>query len=408
MIWEIEIAKNGEPTLKLNGNYIYSKYEPFKDAEKWTISEISADYNTYCLIGVGLGYHLKALVTHTKFEQIYVYYFDENELNAFKNVQTDDWWKVDRISFVKNIDSINFSSTTHLLIPNAFVNALEETYPLKNLLETIKINIRTYNKLADTLNDNFYKNIKLNDKSISFGNCIGQSKLACLVSAGPTLDETINWLIEYQSYVDIYVVGAALRKVAEAGIKPTAVITSDAKEETLAQFENVNYAGHLYYLSTANHSVVNQHQGKRTILFQNEFPLAEQYAHKNKAPLLDTGGSVATITFSLLEFLGYRKVILFGQDVGFTGQNTHAKGSTSNKSIMKEKRLLKKIKANNGEMIYTTIMLYTFWQWFKEKFKETKCEVYNTALQGAYIPGTKYIDKAKFEMLIKEESNEIG
>lgn len=408
MQWEIERAKNGDQTLKLNGNYIYSKYAPAQDAEKWIISEIKNVYNTYCLIGLGLGYHLKSLVANTTFEQIYAYYFNEVELNLFKSNQTNDWWKTSRINFVKNIDKINFSSSTHLMIPNAFVNALEKTHPLKNLLETIKINSRTYNKLANVMEDNFHENIQLNDQSIANLESAQQSKLACLVSAGPSLNETIKWLIEFQQDVHIYVVGAALRIVLAAGINPTAVIVSDAKEETLSQFENVNYSGHMYYLSTANHLVVKQHIGNRTILFQNEFLLAEQYAHNHDIPLLETGGSVATITFSLLEFLGYEKVALFGQDLGFTGIETHAEGSSSNQSIMKEKTLLKQIEANSGEMIYTTIMLNAFWQWFKEKFKETKCEVYNTALQGAYIPGTKYIDKAKFEMLIKEESIEIG
>ena len=399
MNWQLDNAKDGNLTLKMNSHYLYSKYYPYKDACKWIRSEVDSTASVYCLIGLGLGYHLKALLELEVKQPIYVYYFEKEEYNLFLENNKDGWWDIPQVKLVHDLKDLNLDGNVQLLILNSIVKAIGIDHPLHSILEVIKINKISYKKASGKMEQNFFKNSKKQNEFLKLQQNT-QMRVACLVAAGPSLNETVSWLATHQQSVDIYVVGAALKVLLQHNIVPKAVVLSDASEETMYQFENVDYSGDLYYLSTANYKTVDMHQGTRIILFQKGYPLAEQYAKEHNLPLVETGGSVGTTTFSLLELLNYSTVVLFGQDLGFSGYVTHAEGSPSKKEITKS-IFLRTIEANDKSDIYTTAMFHSFWYWYKEKMEMTPLKVYNTALKGAKIPNVSYIDYRKFENLIR-------
>lgn len=65
-----ESARNGEPTIKIDGIYLHSPYNPAKEAQEWAarIAEEEPDFlggdAMPTILGFGLGYHLKALLSH--------------------------------------------------------------------------------------------------------------------------------------------------------------------------------------------------------------------------------------------------------------------------------------------------------------------------------------------------------
>ena len=189
--------------------------------------------------------------------------------------------------------------------------------------------------------------------------------------------------------MDIYCVGSALRVLLKYDIFPKAVFITDPLDGIVNQIP-VDYKGQLYFLSTANYKAVNQHRGEKQIIFQEGYKLAEEYAKKHNQPIFQTGGSVATTTFSFIEWLGYEKLYLFGQDLGFPNKQTHAENSTSNKEVGEYQKLIEII-ANDGTIIYTTPNLLTYKRWFDKAFQKTKVCVYNTAAKGAKLSNTTYI-----------------
>lgn len=402
MHWQVYNARNGELTLKLNEKFIYSNYKPYSSAEQWVISEFDQAAPNYLLIGLGLGYHLKAVAKLAVDKQIIVYYFDEEEYELFKTNNTDPWWKVKNIRILNNLEGITLENA-QILLPNVLLNALQKNHPLFNLLEVIKMNQVSFKKNITKMLENFQQNRQLEDKVIKKTN---QVKLACLVAAGPSLNETVTWLKKYEDEIDIFVVGAALKMLLAKDIKPKATILSDANDVTTSQFEGCHYRGELYYLSTANNKSVLLHEGNRFILYQEGYALAEKEAQKRSSPLIETGGSVGTTTFSLLEKLGYKNIVLFGQDLGFAGNHTHATLSTSGRDAS-EDMLLRKIEANDGTEINTTAMLQTFLYWYNEKVKETKVKVFNTATKGAKIFNVPLIDEEEFVRLISYRKGSI-
>ena len=314
----VDTAKNGEKTLKLNGTYLYSRYRPREDAWKWVESEFDSTFNCYLLIGLGLGYHAEKLVELADGKAVYVYYFDQIEYSMTPIHQA-----------VQDIGHVDLTNC-QILIPNVWLKAVG-THPIVPFLEDIKINQMTYKKTAHLLEGNFGRNQRLADFSPFV---IQPKKAAALIASGPSLNETIYWVKSMKEKMDIYVVGSALRIVLAHKIKPTAVIVSDPKP-IMHQLTN-DYNGPLFYLSTANHETVIKHTGPRHLLCQNGYKPAEELAFAYGLPLIETGGSVATAAFSIIEQVNYETLLMFGQDLGLGGTRTHAEDSTSGRNIQKE------------------------------------------------------------------------
>lgn len=398
MKWSLVKAKNEESTLQLNGVAIYSKYRPVEDAKQWINAEYDIKSEQYFMIGLGLGYHLKALVEIARGKRITVYYFEQQELDLFLSQNSNTtWWQQENIQIVHDMKNAMLNTHMQILIPNVWLKAIGEKHPLYNILDIIKNNQIAYKKNAKLMAINFNQNMKLDD-DCNYPE--PTNKEACLVVAGPSLDETIHWLKEQQQHVDIYVVGAVLKKLMVHNIEPTATIISDANDVIVKQLYNCGYAGDLYYLSTANHTAVKTHIGKRYILFQQGYRIAEEVAREKQCRIIETGGSVGTAAFSLLETLGYKVIILFGQDLGFVGNESHTKLAIS--AELKETSKNRKVQANDGNQINTTSNLLAFLYWYNEKMKDTNLKVYNTARMGAKINNVPLINREEFFNLVKK------
>lgn len=382
MEWTIDIAKNREKTLKLNGNHLYSKYRPREDAWKWVESQFDSTFDCYLLIGLGLGYHAEKLVELAAGKAVYVYYFDQIEYSMAPIDQA-----------VQDIGHVDLSHC-QILIPNAWLKAIGN-HPIMPFLEDIKINQITYKKTAHLLERNFEKNQQLGD-FLPFE--IQPKKVAVLIASGPSLNETIHWVNSIKEKTDVYVVGSALKMVLAHQIKPAAVIVSDPKP-IMHQLTN-HYNGPLLYVSTANHETVIKHKGPRHLLCQYGYKRAEELAYIYGLTLIETGGSVATAAFSMIEHLNYETLIMFGQDLGFVGTRTHAEDSTSGRYIQEDLNV-RQVESNGGMLISTTPNLHTYLRWFNRQVPISKMNVYNTAKLGAKIEGAPYVSQHQLIHLLE-------
>lgn len=386
MKWLVEEAKNGQKILKLNDTHIYSQYNPLKAVETYMETEIRTDTTNYILIGVGLGYHLDYLVEKLPNSTIQYLFLDCKEEELYKQYNSKQYIHLSNVQALEN-DAI--SNKAHIILPQTYVRAIEkgDTPELYHFLQDIKIRQVSYKKRENQLLENFKHNTNyfkpLNKP------CINIKRSAALVSAGPSLDETVSFLKIKSCNLDIYCVGSALRVLLKNGIVPKAVIITDSLDGIINQIP-LDFTGDLYFLSTANYKAVQQHIGKKQILFQEGFELAEEFANRYQQPLFSTGGSVATTTFSLIEWLGYKELYLFGQDLSFPSQQTHAKNSTSNREVGAYQKLIEII-SNDGTKVHTTPNLITYKRWFDKAFQKSDIRIYNTAAKGAKLFNTTFI-----------------
>ena len=396
------IAKNGEKAIKINGYSLYSSYNPTQDAMRYISKEMDINASGYILLGLGLGYHLHALIEQNESNKpIISCCFNEQEIELYESNKTLQQVDYSSVTFVNRLQDLVVDETYQIIMPQVWLQIIGELHPLYNILLEIKMKQKTYKKFAGLMEQNFLANVALNEFNLDeMSKSIDLTKIACLVSAGPSLNETVGWLKEYRESTYILCVGAALKVLISNGIKPDAVIITDPSVYILEQVFGRKYQVSFYYLSTVYPEVIDYFTGKRCILLQEGYTLAENFAKGKNYPLLETGGSVATTGLSLLEFLGFNEIVLFGQDLGFKGTNTHAKLSSSN-TVVSSKMTFLKVQSNNNEYISTLPNLVSFKNWFERKIKKSRVKVYTTALNGAKINGVKYISREEFVNLVR-------
>lgn len=386
MQWEVLTAKNGMPTLQLNNVLLYSRYRPQEDALRWVEAEFDESKTSYLLIGLGLGYHAEHLAKIADGKQVFVYCFEQQEFDLYRQYNLIS----SGFEIVHDLQGTLMDENVQILIPNQLLKAIGIEHPIFSYLEVIKINQVTYKKFSGLMEHNFKENLYFWTKKTSYPDYT--KKVACLVASGPSLNTTIHWLKKVQEQVEIFAVGSSLKLLLANEIIPAAVIISDAKDSIIQQLDGANYNGSLYFLSTANEKAVKKHSGPAYLLLQQGYPPAQLVAQKYELPLLETGGSVSTITLSLLDYLGFEKIILFGQDLGFHGNETHAKHSTSGRIIQHDLNLRIAL-ANDSSKIYTTPNLQTYARWIEHKVGRMSAQIYTTSVRGIYIPKVPYIDE---------------
>ncbi len=190
MKWSVEEARNGQKILKLNDTHIYSQYNPLRAVETYMETEIQVETKEYILIGVGLGYHLDYLVERVPDSVIRYVFLDAEEERLYNKYNAKQYIRLPNVQPLKNQP---VSSGAHIIVPQSYVRAVEndDNQVLHQFLQDIKIRQVSYKRSESQLKENFQYNITnftpINKRS-------DNRKIAALVSAGPSLDDTVSFL----------------------------------------------------------------------------------------------------------------------------------------------------------------------------------------------------------------------
>lgn len=385
MNWITELAKNNQYTLKLNGKYLYSKYNPQEDVARFMNKEIDLTKKKFIIAGLGLGYHHEYVLNQIEGAEVQYIILSDKEKGLFLENASEELKKNKRLYQFNNDDT--FIAEAQVIVPRSFLNAIGREHPLYNVLEDIKIRQVSFERYGSQMEANFYENLSFFKPLVRR---TGLKKKAALVSSGPSINETIHWLNENKDEFDVYCVGSSLKILLKENIIPNAVFMSDAQDSMLQQVPE-DFQGELIFLSTANYKAIKKHSGLKQIIFQKGYDIAENFALKEKQPLFETGGSVATVAFSFINYMQYEELYLFGQDLGYFGENTHAKDSTSGRVVVSSINQIE-IEANDGTIIHTTPNLLAYKRWFDQAFLETTMTIINTARKGAKIENTTFLN----------------
>lgn len=398
MKWEVEVAKDNSYTLKVNNVYIYSKYRPIDDAYRYVLNEKKSFADKIFLVGLGLGYHLKALLEHNKTAEIYILIFDECELHFLGKYGDKTILENERTHIITltNKENLIDLANTQPIIPIQWIKAIGPTHKLTDFLEDIKLRQMSFDFIEECMAKNFQYTSSLNHPTVSKLKNVFTKKTACLVSSGPSLETTIHALKKFKGKAYIICMGSTLKMLLAHDLSPDAVIISDAKEAVKYQLINTNYTGRLFYSATASKEALELHVGPKIVLYQQGYYASESLALQRNVETLSVGGSVATLGFSLANYLGFENIILFGQDLGFKDGKTHATLATSGVQT-KQAYVYKQVLANSGEFINASRSLNTYYRWFQKNVPLSKSNVFNTAWDGAKINGANYISEEKLD-----------
>lgn len=279
--------------------------------------------------------------------------------------------------------------------------------------ENYAVNIGTKMRFTPYQAENFYHNIKYipgGYQAFQLFRLIPSDIPAFVVSAGPSLNKNIKQLKRAKNKSFIIAVDTAVKPLLHEGIVPDMFATLDGiKPLGLIETEQAKNLPMLTKV-TAAHSIMDYHTGKK-FFYDEGYQYVRKLFQMNKKTIqgFPTGGSVATLAFSLACHLGFRKIIFVGQDLAYTDHKSHADGTFQEVMPEEDTENFIKVPGNYEDEVPTLKNLDGYRQWFGEyikrwmKWRDT--EFINATEGGARIEGTKLMALA--EVIDQECTKEV-
>ncbi|HFW6590334.1 TPA: motility associated factor glycosyltransferase family protein [Campylobacter jejuni] len=330
------------------------------------------------------------------FEYLSLYEMFVNN-SFYKQFQQDDWYKANTLC-EKNIEVI-----------------------VRNVDISCFLPLLTY--------EQFLQNIPSMLESIPFQRILSERKNkfenAIVVSAGPSLAKQLSLLKVYQDKAVIFCADGALSMLEKEGIAPDYVTNLDYSDWPIKFFQNKENKTSLNILSCATHpSLVCLLDNKSVIL--RDDPLYQRF-NLNDFGYIDTGTHVSHFSYTLALALGFKNIIMIGQDLAFDEEgNSHSKGFSYGEKYEGGANIDKfKIPAYAGK---GEVLTHIAWNDYRTKLEylfacnDQKAKFYNATEGGARINFTEELsfkecceklltkEKPKFELpksLTKNRSDKL-
>ncbi|ECK2564952.1 motility associated factor glycosyltransferase family protein, partial [Campylobacter jejuni] len=292
---------------------------------------------------------------------------------------------------------------------------------VRNLISNLNIGFECYSHLL--------QNISFMLESIPFQRILSERKNkfdnAIVVSAGPSLAKQLPLLKAYQDKAVIFCADGALSMLEKEDIVPDYVLNIDFEDLPLRFFKNKENKLFLNILSCATHpSLVCCLDNKSVVL--REDPLYQRF-NLNDFGYIDTGTHVSHFSYTLALALGFKNIIMIGQDLAFDEEgNSHSKGFALGERIdhtLNLPTLQVPAYAGKGE-----VLTHIAWNDYRIKLEylfacnDQKAKFYNATEGGARINFTEELsfkecceklltkEKPKFELpksLTKNRSDKL-
>lgn len=220
---------------------------------------------------------------------------------------------------------------------------------------------------------------------------------AIVVSAGPSLDKNVEVLKKAKGRAFVIVVDAALKTVIRTGIRPDIVCTTDPQTPDRF-FLDLNLEGLVWSCSRTSRRWIAE-EFANDIFYHGVFGkewnklLEEELGYA--FPHFLAGGSVSSEAFMLALYVGFRKIILVGQDLAFTGGVTHTKSVIKgtledNRKYIRSRKIME-VEGIDGTILETDFQMWYYKMWFEKviSLNQAKISVIDATEGGARIEGTE-------------------
>ncbi|EHT6256005.1 motility associated factor glycosyltransferase family protein, partial [Campylobacter jejuni] len=278
----------------------------------------------------------------------------------------------------------------------------------------------------------FLQNIPSMLESIPFQRILSQRKNkfenAIVVSAGPSLAKQLSLLKAYQDKAVIFCADGALSMLEKEGIIPDYVTNLDCRDLAMKFFQNKeNLKQSIIALECATHpNVVRSLKAENCMIVLRNKALYQRF-NLNDFGYIDTGTHVSHFSYTLALALGFKNIIMIGQDLAFDEEgNSHSKGFDFGEKFSGEENIDKlKVPAYAGK---GEVLTHITWNDYRIKLEylfacnEQKAKFYNATEGGARINFTEELSfkecceklltkfKPKFELpksLTKNRSDKL-
>ncbi|HHW4612932.1 TPA: 6-hydroxymethylpterin diphosphokinase MptE-like protein [Campylobacter coli] len=274
---------------------------------------------------------------------------------------------------------------------------------VRNLISNLNIGFECYSHLL--------QNIPSMLESIPFQRILSERKNkfdnAIVVSAGPSLAKQLPLLKAYQDKAVIFCADGALSMLEKEGIVPDYVTNLDFTDLTMKFFQNKENKTSLNMLSCATHPSLVYSLDNKSVILRNK--ALYQRFNLNDFGYIDTGTHVSHFSYTLALALGFKNIIMIGQDLAFDEKgNSHSKGFDFGEKFSGEENIDKlKVPAYAGK---GEVLTHITWNDYRIKLEylfacnDQKAKFYNATEGGARINFTEELSfKECCEKLLTKE-----
>ncbi|EAL1790009.1 motility associated factor glycosyltransferase family protein, partial [Campylobacter jejuni] len=298
----------------------------------------------------------------------------------------------------------------------------------KNIKVVIR-NLGSNSDLSFECYSHLLQNIPSMLESIPFQRILNERKNkfenAIVVSAGPSLAKQLPLLKAYQDKAVIFCADGALSMLEKEGIVPDYVTNLDFTDLAMKFFQNKENKTSLNILSCATHPNLVHFLDNKSVILRDD-PLYQRF-NLNDFGYIGTGAHVSHFSYTLALALGFKNIIMIGQDLAFDEKgNSHSKGFDFGEKFSGEENIDKlKVPAYAGK---GEVLTHIAWNDYRIKLEylfacnDQKAKFYNATEGGARINFTEELsfkecceklltkEKPKFELpksLTKNRSDKL-
>ncbi|KAJ9844966.1 motility associated factor glycosyltransferase family protein [Campylobacter jejuni] len=437
---------------KTHNVFMYENLEEEINFFYQSILEKTLRYPFICIYGIGNALLIKNLAKHYKhlfvFEseiELFILALStidlSEELKVYKIVLFDCVAKDLEIQIAMIFDQQ--SILEHLSLYEILINAsyylrfYEKQILFLNemCLKTIGVAVRNADIscfLPLLVHGQFLQNIPSMLGSIPFQRILSERKNkfdnAIVVSAGPSLTKQLPLLKAYQDKAVVFCADGALSMLEKEGVVPDYVTNLDCRDLAMKFFQNKGKLKQsIIALECATHpNVVRSLKAENCMIVLRNKALYQRF-NLNDFGYIDTGTHVSHFSYTLALALGFKNIIMIGQDLAFDEKgNSHSKGFSYGEQFSGEKTVpTLKTQAYGGK---GEVLTHITWNDYRVKLEylfacnDQKAKFYNATEGGARINFTEELsfkecceklltkEKPKFELpksLTKNRSDKL-
>ncbi|EMY6251670.1 motility associated factor glycosyltransferase family protein, partial [Campylobacter coli] len=435
---------------KTHNVFMYENLEEEINFFYQSILEKTLRYPFICIYGIGNALLIKNLAKHYKhlfvFEsEIELFILALSTIDLSEELCSGKIYLVDieeeRVDIQLLIlfdmkDMFEYLSLYEMFVNNVYYKKFYEDvwHKADELCEkNIKVVIRNLNSslcIGFECYSHLLQNIPSMLESIPFQRILSQRKNkfdnAIVVSAGPSLAKQLPLLKAYQDKAVIFCADGALSMLEKKGIVPDYVTNLDFTDLAMKFFQNKeNLKQSIIALECATHPSLVHLVGNKSVILRDD-PLYQRF-NLNDFGYIDTGTHVSHFSYTLALALGFKNIIMIGQDLAFDEEgNSHSKGFDFGEKFSGEENIDKlKVPAYGGK---GEVLTHITWNDYRIKLEylfacnEQKAKFYNATEGGARINFTEELsfkecceklltkEKPKFELpksLTKNRSDKL-
>ncbi len=387
----IEAARNGEPVVSYGAVYLNSRYNPSAEAEKYMADVINMpDESILTIFGLSNGSYVRDFISKNT-RHVYCLVVEPSKdilLEVLRYVDIKDILMDERCRIIccginddifeawisLHLQSYNIKTNNCITLPKyreLFVDKLDWMMKtLQELYDKQKIQTNTIKRVGALTCRNMLRNMRHFEGCRCVEDLTGrfpEDMPAIVVSAGPSLANNVHLLEQAKGKAFIICTDSAINTVLATGTKPDMIVAVDfAKPVKLFNADNLCEIPFLADIDL-NADVLDVVKPKDLFITTENGMTIRGLLNKCGSDIqdIDAGGSVATCAISNLIRWGFKKVILIGQDLAFTGNKIHV-GNDDDEEIDLNDKDYEFVEGIHGDMLPVRKDYFQYLRWIEE------------------------------------------